>query len=180
MPHNPRVQELCGRFDRREIDRQQFLERCSQHVAHEIGCSRVGIWMFIETGNGRVLRCLSMYDAVRNRWVRAQEENGPQVDDYFNALTHAGHVVASDVRSHPATARFFQNHWRDSGVHSLLAASFSVNGKLFGAFTCIQTAEPMEWNARQLAALKEISARSSLALSGASTAAALSTMPGAL
>ncbi len=177
MPHNFLLQELCGQMDRGEIDRDAFIQRCTQHVAREIGCSRAGIWLFVETAEGRVLRCLGMYDAIRGRSVQVADESGPQVAAYFDALAHQGHVLAADARTHPATAGFFEQKLRASDVHSLMAASFGLNGKLFGAYTCTQVGQPMAWSRRQLAALKEIGARSSLALCGATTAQVLQTMP---
>ncbi|MEO7151832.1 MAG: GAF domain-containing protein [Burkholderiaceae bacterium] len=177
MPHNFPLQELCGQMDRGEIDREEFVQRCTQHVAREIGCSRAGIWIFVETAEGRVLRCLGMYDAIRGRSAQVSDESGPQVSAYFDALARHGHVLAVDARSHPATAGFFEQKLLASDVHSLMAASFGINGKLFGAYTCTQVGEPMTWSLRQLAALKEIGARSSLALSGATTAQLLQTMP---
>lgn len=180
MSHNPKMQELCGQFDRGEIDRDEFVRCCTRHVAQEIGCSRAGIWVFVETGEGRMLQCLGMYDAVREGWVKASDESGPQVKAYFDALVLTGHVVAVDAQTHPATAGFFESKLQDTNVRSLMAASFGVNGKLFGAFTCTQVGQPMDWSTRQLATLKALGARSSLALSGATASFALTTVPASL
>lgn len=177
MSHNFVMQALCGQIDRGEIDTHEFVQRCTRHVAKEIGCSRAGIWIFIDTSDGRVLHCLGMYDATRDRSVEVTDEGGPQVSAYFDALTNDGHVLAIDARNHPATAGFFESKLSGNNVHSLLAASFGVNGKLFGAYTCTQVGRAMPWTLRQLAALKEIGARSSLALSGATAATVLNTMP---
>jgi hypothetical protein len=45
-----------------------------------------------------------------------------------------------------------------------MAAALSLNGRLFGAFTCTQVAEPMAWSQRQLAMLTKIGSRATLAL----------------
>ncbi len=177
MPHNFVMQALCGEVDRGEIGVLKFVQRCTRHVAKEIGCSRTGIWLFMETAQGRVLRCIGMYDATRDTSVEVSDESGPQVSAYFDALTHDGHVLAVDARTHPSTAGFFDQKLSVSNVHSLMAASFGVNGKLFGAYTCTQVGRPMTWTPRQLALLKEIGARSSLALSGATAAPVLHTLP---
>lgn len=175
MPYNLVLQALCGQIDRGEIGTEEFVQRCTRHVASQIGCSRAGIWLFVETSEGRVLRCIGMHDATRNRSVAVSDEGGPQVGAYFDALANDGHVLAVDASSHPATAGFFDSKLAANNVHSLMAASFGVNGRLFGAFTCTQVDRPMHWTPRQLAALKAIGARSSLALSGAT--AAPHTMP---
>ncbi len=180
MSHNPKLQSLCGEFDRGEMARDEFLRRCTQHVAREIDCARAGIWIFVDTAEGRVLRCLSMYVAARERWVPVSDESGPSVHTYFDALTRAGHVMADDARCHPATAGFFEEKLRATDVRSLLAASFAVNGELFGAFTCTQVGRPTSWTHRQLATLKEIGARSSLALSGSTASTGRTTVSAGL
>ena len=180
MPHDFALQELCGQMDRGEIDRAQFVQHCTRHVAREIGCSRAGVWLFIDTAEGRVLHCLGMYDATHERWVEVSDESGPQVAAYFDALAGEGEVLAQDARTHPATAGFFEQKLRGNHVQSLMAASFGVNGKLFGAYTCTQVGAPMAWTRRQLTALKAIGSRSSLALSGATAAPALHTLPALL
>lgn len=167
MSHNPKLQDLCGELDRGEISRDDFVQRCTRHVAAEIGCSRAGVWLFVDTDARRELHCIGMFDANANRWVDVPDYSGPEVQDYFNALASDGHVVAVDVRTHPATAGFFDAKLRVNNVQSLLAVSFGVNGKLLGAFTCTEVGRPMEWSKRQLASLKAIGARTSLALSGA-------------
>jgi GAF domain-containing protein len=180
MSHNPKLQALCGEFDRGEMAREEFLRRCTQHVAREIDCSRAGVWVFMNTAEGRVLRCLSMYDATRERWVSVPDESGPSVHTYFDALTRAGHVMAVDACTNPATAGFFEAKLKATDVRSLMAASFAVNGELFGAFTCTQVGQPMAWTNRQLATLKEIGARSSLALSGATASTGRTTVSAGL
>ncbi|MEO6410753.1 MAG: hypothetical protein ABIO45_18645 [Burkholderiaceae bacterium] len=129
------MQALCGQIDRGEIGAHEFVQRCTRHVAREIGCSRAGIWIFLDTATGRVLRCIGMYDAVCDCSVQVTDEDGPQVSAYFDALANDGHVLAIEARNHLATAGFFDSKLRGANVHSLMAASFGVNGKLFGAYT---------------------------------------------
>ena len=170
------VQALCGQLDRREISHLQFVEKCARMIGGAIGCSRAGVWVFLDTDQGRVLRCLGIHDRVRDRMVLAPDETGAQVPEYFRALEEVGHIVASEARTHPATAGFFRTHPRPQAVYSLLAVSFSVNGELFGTFTCTQLGEVRHWTSAQLIMLKRIAARASLALAGA-TRTARETMP---
>lgn len=62
----------------------------------------------------------------------------------------------------------------------MMAVSFSVNGRLFGAFTCTQMVYAMEWSRPQLNALRQIGSRVSLALATSDTRTALETRPAAL
>jgi hypothetical protein len=56
---------------------------------------------------------------------------------------------------------------------------FSVNGVLFGTFTCEQIRVPTDWSQRQLQTLRKIAARASLSLMHVVNAS-VDTAPGAL
>ena len=158
------VQRLCADFDHREIRRTEFLDRCTRLVASTIGCSRAGIWLFHGERPALRLQCLAMYDATRDRMTQVPDEEGPPVADYFLALEQTGHVMATDARAHFATAGFFEHFLETNHVKSLLAAAFSVNGRLYGAFTCTQVGSEKEWSRLDLASLRVIGSRVSLAL----------------
>lgn len=149
------------------ISVSEFLERCTRLTNAAVKCSRTGIWLFVDTSEGRVLRCLAMYDSIADRMTLVPDETR-DVQPYFDALEQDGFVSASDATLHPATAGLLGSRLRSNGVRSLLAASCSVNGHLYGAFTCTQIGEPREWSGRQLAMLRQIGAPASLALYRAS------------
>jgi GAF domain-containing protein len=167
MANAVEVQDLCGQFDRREICYAQFIEDCTRMIAAAIGCSRAGVWLFDDTFDGRQLRCLGVFDRNKNRMTLVPDENHRQVGPYFDALEEDGHVLAVDARTHPATAGLFSEQLSANGVRSLMAASCSINGRQFGAFTCSNVGETMNWSPTQLATLKRIGSRVSLALAGA-------------
>jgi GAF domain-containing protein len=157
------VNRLCSRLEHQEIERDEFLDACARLVSSALGCSRAGVWVFIETADGRQLRCLAMYDRAHDRTSTVPDQTDAG-GAYFLALEQTGYVIASDARRHFATSNMFARHLEPHGVHSLLAASFSVNGKLYGAFTCTQVERPVEWTPRQLMLLRQIGSRVSLSL----------------
>jgi hypothetical protein len=57
--------------------------------------------------------------------------------------------------------------------------SFSVNGVLFGTFSCEQLGTPVDWTQRQLQVLRKIASRASLTLMHV-LSMAVDTAPGAL
>jgi GAF domain-containing protein len=170
MDMNLHVQRLCADFEHRATKRVDFLESCSKLVAAAVGCSRAGIWLFQGEKPHLRLHCIAMYDAVHQRMTQVPDERGPAVEEYLLALEHTGHVLATDARAHFATAGFFADRLRANGVRSLLAAAFSVNGRLYGGFTCTQVGSEMEWTRGQLAVLRLIGSRVSLALADAERA----------
>lgn len=154
-----------------EFQPAPFVEQAMRRANQQIGCSRTGLWVFEECGDGRSLHCLGLYDRTKDRMVRVSDEAGHAAQPYFDALARQGHVVAHDARTHPATRAFFQEKLFASGVQSLMASAFSLNGTLFGAFTCTQVHVPVTWSPRQLAVLTKISSHATLALTHAGSEA---------
>ena len=161
------ARNLCDQLSLKAIRPAEFLERCSRLTSAAIGCSRTGIWVFVETSEGSVMRCLSMYDATEDRMKKASDERR-EVQPYFAALERDGYVSANDADYHPATNGLAGLKAGRKHVRSLLACSFAVNGHLFGAFTCTQIGARKEWTPRQLAMLRQIGGPASLALYRAS------------
>jgi GAF domain-containing protein len=170
MPDPQDIQDICSRLDRGEIDRTQFLEAFTREMAALIGCSRAGVWMFIDTVDGRALRCMAMYDQRRDHLVEATDMATAHAGVYFDALLSDGCIVAPDARSHPATSVFLDTYLVPLDIRSILDVSFSVNGVMFGIFSCEQVGEPVKWTQRQLQWLRQIGSRASLTLLNAATA----------
>jgi GAF domain-containing protein len=179
MPDPQDIQDICSQLDRGEIDRIHFLEAFTRQMAALIDCSRAGIWLFMDTAEGRVLHCVAMYDRNRDRMVSAADMVNAEVGPYFEALLRDGCVVSSDARNDPTTMVFLQDYLLPQDIHSLLDVCFSVNGVMFGTFSCEQTGAPKAWTQRQLQLLRQIGSRASLTLMHAATAH-VDTAPGAL
>jgi len=170
MPDVKDIQDICGRLDRGEIDRAQFLEQFTRALAGLIGCTRAGVWVFMDTAEGRALRCLAMYDARFDRMFGATDMLNAAVGPYFDSLLSEGCVIAPEARTHPSTAIFADEYLLPLDIHSLLDVCFSVNGVLFGTFSCEQAGAPMAWTQRQVQQLRQIGSRASLTLLHAATA----------
>ena len=179
MPDQPDLQTISGRLERGEIDSAQYLEQLMRFVAAQIGCSRAGLRLFVETNRGRALRSVAMYDTGLGRMIGAADIVHAARDPYLERLQHDGSVSAGQAATDPATAGALRAYLEASKVLSLMDMSFSVNGVLFGAFTCEQTGGPVEWTQRQLQALRKIASRASLTLMHVVNAS-VDTAPGAL
>jgi GAF domain-containing protein len=162
------IDNLCAQLRSDEIERQVFVDECARLACREVGCSRAGLWVFAQTPSGLVLRCLGMYDARSESMVQVEDRVQQDSDIYFTTLRAQGSVVAVDAANHPATQGFYETGLRPRGVVSLLSVAFSLNGELFGAFTCSQVDHPAHWTRRQLAMLSRIGSRASLALASVS------------
>ena len=179
MPEPHDLQIISGRLERGEVDSARYLEQLMRFVAGQIGCTRSGLRVFLDTAAGRSLRCVAMYDASLDRMVTARDIVHPRDTLYLQQLQRDGNVTISDTRTDPVSEGVLRGYLDAASVLSLMDMSFSVNGVLFGTFTCEQTGTPIDWNQRQLQALRKIASRASLTLMHVVNTA-IDTTPGAL
>lgn len=179
MPPQSNLQVISGRLERGEIDSAEYLQQLTRFVASQIGCSRVGVRVFIDTPQGRALRCVAMYDATLDRMVSAADMHNADQGPYFERLLQDGCVSAAHARIDPVTAGLLDEYLLPADVSSLMDMCFSVNGVLFGTFSCEQVGTPADWSQRQLQSLRKIASRASLSLMHA-VSASVDTTPGAL
>ena len=173
------LQFISGRLERGEIDSAQYLEQLMRYVAGQIGCSRAGLRLFVDTAEGRALRCVAMFDCTTDRMVSAVDICHEDGTLYLERLQRDGCVSASQARMDPVTAGSMRTYLDANGVESTMDMSFSVNGVLFGTFSCEQIGTSIDWSQRQLQSLRKIASRASLTLMYLVNAA-VDTTPGAL
>jgi GAF domain-containing protein len=173
------MQEISGRLERGEIDGAQFLEQLLRYVVAQIACSRAGLRLFVDTAEGRVLRSVALYDASLDRMTGAPDILNAESGPYIDRLQRDGFVMSARAHEDPVSAGALRAYLDASGVVSLMDMSFSVNGRLFGTFSCEQVGAPADWTQRQLQALRKIASRASLALMHV-VSATIDTAPGAL
>jgi len=179
MPDLRAVQKICGLLDRGEIDRIEFLEQLTRGMAAEIGCTRAAVRLLVHSEMGPALHTMALYDAARGEMRRVPDMIDDSAGLYFHALLRDGTVVAPDVDALPAVAPFREGYLGPQRIRSLLDASFSVNGVLYGTFSCEQVDDTMPWTQQQVNLLRQISGRASLTLMHAINAQ-IDTAPGAL
>ena len=173
------LQLISGRLERGEIDSTEYLQQLTRFVAAQIGCSRAGVRVFIEVPEGRALRSVAMFDAALDRMVAAPDMPNADQGRYFECLQHDGSVCVAHARTDPVTASLLNDYLLPANVVSLMDVCFSVNGVLFGTFSCEQLGTPVDWSQRQLQTLRKIASRASLSLMHA-VSNGVDTAPGAL
>lgn len=179
MPDQPELQIISGRLERGEIDSAQFLEQLMRYVAAQIGCTRAAFRVFVDIDAGRVLRCAALYDGRTDRMEPAVDVLHAENGAYLDRLQSDGCVCAPRVLDDRIAVGALRDYLETTGIVSLMDMSFSVNGVLFGTFSCEQVATPIDWTQRQLQTLRKIAARASLTLMHVVTAT-VDTAPGAL
>lgn len=179
MPDQPDLQQISGRLERGEIDSAQFLEQLMRFIAAQIGCPRAGLRLLVDGKSGRTLRCVAMFDAGVDRMIGAADIVHGPADIYFDRLVSDGSITVLRTPTDPANSGALGAYLAEADIGSLMDMSFSVNGVLFGAFTCEHVGAPVEWAQRQLQSLRKIASRASLTLMHV-ISMAVDTAPGAL
>ncbi|CAG1019986.1 hypothetical protein BURC_04924 [Burkholderiaceae bacterium] len=179
MPDLTALQRICGLLDRGEIDRAHFLALLCRYLVQHIGCSRAAVRMLVQTPRAAALHCIAMHDSAGMLTPTVPDMRSDDPSPYFEPLLRDGCVVASDALRDPATAPWVDSYLAPLGVHSLLDVGFSVNGALYGSFSCEQVGEMQEWTPQQVTLLRQIASRVSLTLMHAITAE-IDTTPAAL
>ena len=173
------LQEISGRLERGEIDSAQYLDQLMRFVAMQIGCPRAGLRLFIDTEQGRTSRCVAMFDAKLDRITSAADIPHAPDSVYIEQLQRDGSVTVIRGNGDPADSGALGKYLAASQVAALMDMGFSVNGALFGTFSCEQLGTPVDWTQRQLQALRKIASRATLALMHV-LSMSVDTAPGAL
>lgn len=179
MPKPPDLQVISGRLERGEIDSARYLEQLMRFVADAIGCTRAGLRVFVDTDDRRALRCVAMFDGRLDRMVGASDIVHPNDGLYLERLRRDGSVTIGHATADPVATGALGEYLAATDVVSLMDMSFSVNGVLFGTFSCEELGTPVDWTQRQLQALRKIASRASLTLMHVVNAS-VDTAPGAL
>jgi len=173
------LQEISGRLERGEIDSAQYLDQLMRFVAVQIGCPRAGLRLFVDTEQGRTSRCVAMFDASLDRIVSAADILHAADSTYFEQLQRDGSVTVTRASGDPVDSGALGEYLAAGDVVALMDMGFSVNGALFGTFSCEQLGTPVDWTQRQLQALRKIASRATLALMHL-LSMSVDTAPGAL
>ena len=179
MPDQTDLQVISGRLERGEIDSARYLEQLMRFVATQIDCTRAGLRLFVDSTDRRALRCVAMFDASRGRMVSAPDIVHRKDGLYLECLRRDGSVTIGQASADPVITGALREYLAAAGVMSLMDMSFSVNGVLFGTFSCEQIGTQVDWTQRQLQALRKIASRASLTLMHVVNAS-VDTTPGAL
>jgi hypothetical protein len=184
MPDQPDLQIISGRLERGEINSAQYLDQLMRFVSMRIGCPRAGLRLLVDGAPGPTMRCAAMFDATLDRMVNAADITHGADEPYIEHLLRDGSVTAARAPGDPlggdSASTALGIYMAAAGITALMDMGFSVNGVLFGAFSCEQVdAPPVEWNQRQLQSLRKIAARASLSLMHV-LSMSVDTTPGAL
>lgn len=155
------------RSTRPRRDRPRPVLRATPRRSDLIGCTRAGVWIFLDTAEGRALRCMAMYDRRVDRVVSAA--------DMLNAaaalLRHWWPMAAWLLPMRGITPPRRCSAMTTWCRWTFTRCSMSVFGQRRAfAPSAANSRAPLVWSQRQIQMLRQIGSRASLALLNAANA----------
>jgi len=117
---------------------------------------RTSIWRV--TGDGRTLRCLSLYEAGKKKHSRMPPIDLRMIPFYWETIKTENRIYADDALNDPRTAELIDSFILPHRITSMLDAGILVEGKLVGVISCAQTREKRKWHLDEEAFVSTIAA----------------------
>lgn len=76
---------------------------------------------------------------------------------YFSTILHENFIVATEARSHPATAELVDPYFRDHDIYSLLDYVIHDNFKPIGVICCENAGGLRHWREEDVSYLRQMS-----------------------
>lgn len=112
-------------------------------TAKKLNISRVSIWVY--NHEKQAIETIALYSLGTDSFlpsITLQYQDSPP---YFDTLKRERIIVADNARNHAATQKFTDTYFVPHDIHSLLDATFSLDGHLKGVLCCEQQNAPRHW-----------------------------------
>ena len=161
------MEVLCSRLCLDQIACRQFMDLFVQMACREVGTASASILLFDDPRAEGLFRVVAHHD--RNGADRCGGLDGLHAGarSFAEELAARGHVMTARAAAWAGTQELRCCPPFDSRVSALIATPLSLNGRLFGAFTCTDGDPGLEPSIRHLASLRRISVRATFALAAA-------------
>ena len=124
-------------------DLDASLARIVEVAARTLKASRVSIWLGMEDPS--TLRCVVMHEGGIPSRGGGQALLAKRYPAYFSALEEQRIIAAVDAGADPRTRELAAEHFRQSGVTSILHACIRLHGRVAGVMCHEHCGEPREW-----------------------------------
>ena len=125
-----------------------------QLTTETLKTSRVSIWLYNEELKKIHREYLFEKEGGTDEKVDLFEKDFPR---YFKAVLGNTIIAAEDAHTHPSTAEFSNSYLTPLDIHSMLDASFYIDGKFAGVICCEHQHEKHHWTPEDLLFIKSMS-----------------------
>lgn len=131
--------------------------RVAESIQKALQCVHVTFWNVTGTIGHRVMRSVVAYDGTRTLRLAGAAAFPEAGGGFFGPLLKTGCYVCPDTFADPALQAVHQTMLVPFNIHALLAASYGVNGQVWGLITCTHGA-PRKWHSHEVTALRKCAA----------------------
>lgn len=114
-------------------------------AARGLNVTRASVWLLDDTRKRLV--CHSLYDARTPGYARGTQLTAADYPAYFRALENSRTLIATDARTHPATAAMTAGYLEPLGIASMLEAPIRKDGALLGVLCSEHVGQPRPFSA---------------------------------
>jgi hypothetical protein len=155
--HTPAsIGKLLGQSEWGEVDTDTFLRELASTMALELGCSRFGVRLAMDTALGRTLKTVVMYDRSRRDTVHVPDIIGDEVDDYLGLVSRCGGLSAQRLADEARLPAIVLDCLGQCDVRSLLETAISLNGMVYGTFSAESVRVEAAWTPHQLELMRRL------------------------
>lgn len=154
MPTDP-ITDLTLKISKPELPLKYKLQAICTAISTSIeACNRVSIWFFNEALDE--IFCAICKDH-ENGYSLGHQIFKDDVKSYFEHILQYQVLKASYAREHQATKCFNESYFYPNNIHSLLDYVFHHESTPMGVMCCERVGDPVDWSARDVENLKQIS-----------------------
>ncbi|MBM4165101.1 MAG: PAS domain S-box protein, partial [Lentisphaerae bacterium] len=125
-------------------DLPAFAARLTELTAQRLGISRVGVWLFDETGAKLV--CLDTFVGARERHEHGAERPESAFASEFAAMRQARFVDAHDALTDPRTAGYVEGYLKPLGITAMLDGVVRGDDRFLGCVCLEQVGVAHHWD----------------------------------
>lgn len=117
-------------------------------TAQSLSVSRVSVWNFNQ--QSQAIESVACYELATDEFKEKMVLHLTDYPRYAEALVTRKIINAPDARTSPDTREFTQSYLIPLDIHSMLDATYSLDGQLGGLLCCEQTGNPRVWKSEDI------------------------------
>ena len=130
----------------------EIIREALRLAAETMGVGRVSMWEYADDK----LVCNTLYAQVTKQFSSGEVLLKVMYPTYFEAISNARVVNASDALTHRETREFSKTYFPENGIFSLLDVPIFINGELKGVVCAEATGEQRQWDTEDVNFVKDI------------------------
>jgi PAS domain S-box-containing protein len=134
----------------------EAFKKITKTLTKAIEVERASIWLLSD--HKKQLRCLSLYEASRDKHTDGEVLETAIFPNYFKALLSDSRIVTEDAIHDPRTCELEGNYLYKSGISSMIDAAIQLEGDIVGVVSIEHVGEKRQWHSDEEAFVSTVAA----------------------